>query len=326
MKWLILFLLLPFSIVYADNISKTNELKKEAEIAYKKKDYVKAAGIYSDLFNKYKIKDDNAGLNYAHSLLLAGEAEAAEKQYKNLIASTDKQVKSIANQQLGNTAAKNNNYKEALDYYKEALKADPENEDARFNVELMKKKLKENPPQQDDKQNQDKKEQDKQDKQDQQNKQDQNKGDGDKEDKNNQDNKGDKGDKNKDDKGKDGKGGKDKKDEDSKDKKGDKGDKSDKKEDKDKEGKDQQSKGDKKDDKGNKEKETEEGKDGKDPKKEEGKQDPNGNSQGRPLENMQISQEKAKMLLDAMRNAEKQYLQQLKKEPTKRKDKGKPDW
>ena len=39
-----------------------------------------------------------------------------------------------------------------------------------------------------------------------------------------------------------------------------------------------------------------------------------------------ISEEKAKMILEAMRNQEKQYLQQLKRKQKQPKDRGKPDW
>ncbi len=44
------------------------------------------------------------------------------------------------------------------------------------------------------------------------------------------------------------------------------------------------------------------------------------------LQQMKISEEKAKMLLEAMKNQEVQYLQQNKRKPTKPKEKGKPDW
>jgi hypothetical protein len=44
------------------------------------------------------------------------------------------------------------------------------------------------------------------------------------------------------------------------------------------------------------------------------------------LEEMNISEEKAKMILEAMRNAEIQYLQQQKRKASERPDTGKPDW
>jgi len=44
------------------------------------------------------------------------------------------------------------------------------------------------------------------------------------------------------------------------------------------------------------------------------------------LKQMKISEEKARMILEAMKNQEVQYLQQNKRKATKPKDRGKPDW
>ncbi len=44
------------------------------------------------------------------------------------------------------------------------------------------------------------------------------------------------------------------------------------------------------------------------------------------LEQMKISEEKARMILEAMKNQEKQYLQQNKRKATKSRDRSKPDW
>ena len=44
------------------------------------------------------------------------------------------------------------------------------------------------------------------------------------------------------------------------------------------------------------------------------------------LKDMKISEEKARMVLEAMKNQEVQYLQQNKRKATKPKGKGKPDW
>jgi Ca-activated chloride channel family protein len=41
---------------------------------------------------------------------------------------------------------------------------------------------------------------------------------------------------------------------------------------------------------------------------------------------MNISPEKAEMILEAMRNGEIQYIQQQKRKATEKQDKGKPDW
>ena len=44
------------------------------------------------------------------------------------------------------------------------------------------------------------------------------------------------------------------------------------------------------------------------------------------LQNMNLSPEQASQILDAMNAAEMRYIQQNRKKPTKRPDKGLPDW
>jgi len=71
------------------------------------------------------------------------------------------QNKSLANQQLGVMANRKGKFEEALNYFKNALKADPTNEEARFNYEIVKKKLEEKKKQEEQqKQNKDQKKDD----------------------------------------------------------------------------------------------------------------------------------------------------------------------
>jgi outer membrane biosynthesis protein TonB len=92
----------------------------------------------------------------------------------------------------------------------------------------------------------------------------------------------------------------------------------------DKENKDNKEKEDKekkdKDQKEKKEQQQEEKKDSKEKKEEVPP------SVSEKLKEMQMSEDKAKMILEAMKNQEVQYLQQNKRKATKPKDKGKPDW
>ncbi len=95
---------------------------------------------------------------------------------------------------------------------------------------------------------------------------------------------------------------------------------------KDQEKKDQQEKNEEKDKQENNEKKNSE-KDkqqGEQEKKEQQKQ--TNPDMAEKLEKMNISEEMAMKLLDAMKNQERQYLQQNKRKATKSKDKSKPDW
>lgn len=268
-------------------ISKINSLKSEAKAAYVKGDYQVAIDKYKYLVDSLGVKEDEVMLNLANAYFNSKDTVNAPTTYLPLTQSIDTRIKSIANQQLGVMANRNGKFEEALNYFKQALKTAPDNEDARYNYEMVKKKIEEEKK-----------------KQEQQNK-DQNK-----------ENKDDKKDQNK-----------DKKDQQNKDQQ-DKNKEDQKKDQQDQQKKDQQEQKDKE----QKSKEQQE-KDKKEKEQQEKEQqEKNSDKKDLPpsvsekLKEMQMSEEKAKMILEAMKNQEVQYLQQNKRKATKPKDKGKPDW
>ncbi len=270
------------------DIRKINSLKSEAKAAYVKGDYQVAIDKYKYLVDSLGVNEEEVLLNLANAYFNSKDTVNAPSTYLPLTQSADTKIKSIANQQLGVMANRNGKFEEALNYFKQALKTAPDNEDARYNYELVKKKLEEEKK-----------------KQEQQNK-DQNK-----------ENKDDKKDPNK-----------DKKDQQKKDQQDQKNKEDQKKDQRDQQKKDQQEQKDKEQkskeqqDKDKKEKE----------QQEKEQQEKNLNKMDLPpsvaekLKEMQMSEEKAKMILEAMKNQEVQYLQQNKRKASKPKDKGKPDW
>ncbi len=138
----------------------------DAKEAYIKKDYKDAERLYS------KIENDNAKFNLADTLY-------REKRYKdaidiyNSINSKDLEFKKLHN--IGNSYAKLNKIDEAIKSYEDALKI-KDDEDTKFNLELLKKKKKEQEKkkkkQQKDKNNKNKKEDKKRDNQNKKNSQD----------------------------------------------------------------------------------------------------------------------------------------------------------
>lgn len=288
MKFLVILLLLIDPI----KIGKINTLKEEAKKAFQTGDFKTAANRYQLLTDSLQVREDEVNLNLAHAYFQLNDTVAAQQAYQTALRTTNKKYQSIARQQLGTLLNRQGKFEEALAEYKEALKANPENEEARYNYELLKKKLDEQ-KKQEQKQNKDQQKNDKQDQQknDQQNKQDQNKDQQKKDDKKEQDKK-------------------------------------------DQQQKDQQQQDQQKKEQEQKEKEQkdEEQKDGE--KKEEKEQKPSEKKDEKQmpqsvkekLEEMKISEQKARMILEAMKNQEIQYLQQNKRKATKPKDKNKPDW
>ncbi|HNP17792.1 MAG TPA: hypothetical protein PKL31_05105 [Fulvivirga sp.] len=285
------FLVILLSIVLwgdFNDIAKVNDLKRQAKEEYNAGKYKEAIGHYKFLTDSLQIKDDNITLNLANAYYQLKDTANAKNNYNNLIYSGNKSVKSVAHQQLGIMANRNKKFKEAINHFKEALKADPSNEDARYNYELLKKILKEQ-EQKDQQQNQDK----------------------------NQD-KDKKDDKNQDKKDQENKENQDQKDQDKKD-----GQEKDQK-DQDKGDKEKQKKEEEKKQGEEKDKKEEQPKEGE--QKEDQKKSDEQPSLAENLKDMKISEEKAKMIMEALKNNEIQYIQQNKRKATKKKDPDKPDW
>ncbi len=287
---LTILLIISGSNNYKDNINAFNKIKREAEFAYNDENYQVAAEKYSYLIDSLNFRDDAAKLNLAHSLYQLNEIDNAKTIYADISNSKDKEIRSIANQQLGVFESRGQNLQKSLEYFKKSLMANPQNEDARYNYELVKKKLEEEQNQQDQDQKQD---QDQDQNQDDQNNQDQ-------KDQQNQDQ--------------------------NKEQQKDQEQKS--KEDNKKE--EQQNKEEQQEQKEQGQKDKEEEQKNSEPKKGEEENPEEMKNQAQPgepnFEEKEISKEMAEMILQAMRNKELQYLQQLKRKPQKPVDKDKPDW
>jgi tetratricopeptide (TPR) repeat protein len=130
-------------------VSRINSLKEQARKAYASGDYTTASHIYRQLVDSLGVTEEEVKLNLAHALFAANDSSAADR-YQPLTVSRNTKLRSIAQQQMGVLANRNGNMEGALEWFKQALRTNPANEDARYNYELVKKKL-------DEKQNSDKK-------------------------------------------------------------------------------------------------------------------------------------------------------------------------
>ena len=253
-----------------NDIAKINRLKVQAEEAYAQGDYQSAAKYYTTLVDSLQINDELVRLNLAHALIKAGDTTSAQRNYTNLANSSDRSLKSVAYQQLGIINSHQKKYKEALSTFKESLKADPSNEDSRYDYELVKKLLADQ--QQQEQEGEDQKQEQEEEKNDQEQK--------------NQEGEGEKSEE--------------------------------------QQGEEQQS-----------EQQQGEGKESEqsDQNAEQGEQEEGqeGEEETPPsvadkLQEMNITEEKARMILEAMRNNEMQYIQQNRRKPQKPRDRTKPDW
>ena len=306
------------SLALFNDIAKINKLKSEAQRSYEAGDFKSALHHYQILVDSFQLQEEEVLMNYANAAYLltnptGGEMkgitpdagnipdlpeeemakylETARNQYTQLsqTAAFSNQMKSLAYNQLGvmnyqmGAVQGAQALQVAKELFKASLRANPYNEDARFNYELISKMLEQDQQQQDQQQDQDQQQQD----QEQQQEQQENQNDQQQQDQEQQ------------------QSGEDQPQEDQSGEKEEQ--ESEQQEGEPKDGQEQ-----------NPQQPQEENQDQQQPQ-----QRPTDPSQ---LEDMKISEEKAKMILEAMKNAEVQYIQQNQRKATKRPDSGKPDW
>ncbi len=159
-SFLIAVVLLAFT-VDPGKIGKINSLKSEAKEAYKKGDYKKAIEKYRYLVDSLSVTEDEVRLNLANAYFEANDTVNTLQRYQPLTQSSNSKIRSVAHQQMGVLANRQAKFEEALASFKQALKADPTNEDARYNYEMVKKKLEEQKKKEEEQKKQDPNKQDK---------------------------------------------------------------------------------------------------------------------------------------------------------------------
>lgn len=122
-----------------DAITKTNERKIGAEMAFKKKQYVNASKLYHQITYGSMFSDPAARLNMAHSYYQAGQLKNALYQYKLLDHVKDKTIASVANCQIALIMVVEKDTAAALEKLKTSLRLEPRNAVARSNYIILKK-------------------------------------------------------------------------------------------------------------------------------------------------------------------------------------------
>lgn len=148
-----IFVLSVFAIVIIDpsRIARINSAKTEARKAYMDGDYKKAASMYAYLSDSLGVQEDEVMINLANSYFQVKDTANAMSTYQSLTASLKSHIRSKAQQQLGILHHQQGKFEEALNNFKEAIKADKDNVDAKYNYEILKKKLDEEKKKQEEK-------------------------------------------------------------------------------------------------------------------------------------------------------------------------------
>ncbi|MDR2399839.1 MAG: tetratricopeptide repeat protein [Endomicrobium sp.] len=161
---IIIFFALLIVLFFLLFISKVNVKGNNKAVKYfNKGNFELASQTFDDELKKnpgnYVLTNNSAGVDYK-----LNKFDQAEVKYRVVINSTDtlKEDKFIALYDMGNVEFKKNNFEKAIDLYKGALKINPNDKDAKYNLEVSLLKLNEKNNQQnnkDDNKNNDKQKQ-----------------------------------------------------------------------------------------------------------------------------------------------------------------------
>jgi tetratricopeptide (TPR) repeat protein len=146
MRYLFLFFLV-FSTV-GDGLKKASRINAgvlQANKLYHQQKYDQAANIYRFLNDSLQVKDDELILNLAHATYQNGEEKSALKYYQRLRNNPNPAIQAAALNQMGLLAYEDANPEKALYYFKKAIVQNPMNDVARFNYELVQKYIAQNP-------------------------------------------------------------------------------------------------------------------------------------------------------------------------------------
>jgi len=140
MKYLLAALLAAL-LIDPGKIARENRAKSEAREAYTSGDYKKALEKYKYLADSMGVREDEVLLNLGHTYFQINDTTNALSTYQSLVGSMNVAVRSKANQQLGILHHRQGKMEVALADFKAAVKADAANIDARYNYEMLKRKL-----------------------------------------------------------------------------------------------------------------------------------------------------------------------------------------
>jgi tetratricopeptide (TPR) repeat protein len=119
------------------SIGRTNRLKEQAAAAFRQRNYLSAMVQYRYLRYNYGLAHEEITLNLGHCYYQLGDTLNARRQYAALGGSPNRALRTVALQQLGVLAFRGGRREQALALFKSALQANPANDGARYNFELL---------------------------------------------------------------------------------------------------------------------------------------------------------------------------------------------
>ena len=123
-----------------NQISQSNQARREAGRAYRAGHFNRALTLYAQLSRTTTTIDPAVRLNLGHTYFQLRQYANAKPQYETLLRSDRPDLRTAAATQLGIMACFDRDSATALTLFRQALLENPDNEPARYNFELVKKR------------------------------------------------------------------------------------------------------------------------------------------------------------------------------------------
>lgn len=123
-----------------NQISRNNRARQEAERAYRAGQFDRALTLYAYLSRTTTTIDPAVRLNLGHTYFRLRQYASAKPQYEILLRSDRPDLRTVAATQLGIMACFDRDSVRALTLFRQALLENADNEPARYNFELVKKR------------------------------------------------------------------------------------------------------------------------------------------------------------------------------------------
>ena len=134
-----ILILLPFLLAFGP-FDSPKGLVEDGNLSYETENFDEALGSYN---RALKVTKDASAIEYnrANTLIKKGEMEEALNSYEKAASTGNNSLKQKAYYNMGNALYRSEKFKEAASAYKEALKANPQDEDAKTNLEMTLQKI-----------------------------------------------------------------------------------------------------------------------------------------------------------------------------------------
>jgi tetratricopeptide (TPR) repeat protein len=124
-----------------DTISRSNRAKVEGQEAYNEKQYKRALEAYQTISTTSLFAEPESRLNLAHTYFQLNQLRNAKKYYTKLAKVSNVFLASRALNQLGIIETLDKDTAQALLYFRQSLRLNPDNDRAQYNFELLKKRF-----------------------------------------------------------------------------------------------------------------------------------------------------------------------------------------